>query len=143
MATPLARIGMVIWVLAILAAAAVATPAAAQQPTSVNPTASSVKEEDLLRRLRTIQGRGTLPDARSNVLEQPAGRDWLHFHQLTLPLIGVFTILGMLLIIELFYLLRGPVRLKSGRSGLTITRFNSFERFVHWVTASCFIVLAL
>jgi formate dehydrogenase subunit gamma len=35
------------------------------------------------------------------------------------------------------------VRIESGRSGRTIVRFNAFERAVHWMTAVCFIVLAL
>ena len=43
----------------------------------------------------------------------------------------------------IFYLIRGMVRLESGRSGRTIVRFTAFERFVHWMTATCFIVLAI
>jgi formate dehydrogenase subunit gamma len=35
------------------------------------------------------------------------------------------------------------VKIEAGRSGRTLVRFNAFERFVHWMTASCFIVLAL
>ena len=35
------------------------------------------------------------------------------------------------------------VRIESGRSGRTLVRFNAFERFVHWMTATCFIILAL
>jgi formate dehydrogenase subunit gamma len=35
------------------------------------------------------------------------------------------------------------VRLESGRSGRTIVRFTWFERFVHWMTATCFIILAI
>jgi formate dehydrogenase subunit gamma len=35
------------------------------------------------------------------------------------------------------------VRIKSGRSGHIIVRFNAAERFVHWMTATCFIILAL
>jgi formate dehydrogenase subunit gamma len=35
------------------------------------------------------------------------------------------------------------VRIESGRSGRTLVRFNAFERFVHWMTAVCFIVLGL
>ena len=35
------------------------------------------------------------------------------------------------------------VRIEAGRSGRTLVRFNAFERFVHWMTAVCFIVLAL
>ena len=35
------------------------------------------------------------------------------------------------------------VRLEAGRSGRTIVRFSLFERFVHWITATCFVVLAI
>src|SRR6202043_1691556 len=42
-----------------------------------------------------------------------------------------------------FYLVRGMVRIESGRSGRVLVRFSGFERLVHWMTASCFIVLAI
>jgi formate dehydrogenase subunit gamma len=35
------------------------------------------------------------------------------------------------------------VRIESGRSGRTIVRFNAFERSVHWMTATGFVILAL
>jgi len=129
--------------LALALVVAVATPVSAQQPSSVNPTASSVNEQKLLQQLNMLQGRGTIPDVRSYVLEQPAGREWRHFHEVTLRWIGGIAVLGMLGLIVLFYLARGMVRLESGRSGRKIVRFNGFERFVHWMTASCFIILAL
>jgi formate dehydrogenase subunit gamma len=49
----------------------------------------------------------------------------------------------MITLIVIFYLTRGMVRLESGRSGRTLVRFNAFERFVHWMTATCFIILAI
>ena len=116
---------------------------AAAADASVNPTAQSVKEQELLKELQKIQGRSSLPDARTGVLEQPAGRDWRQFHQVTLRWVGAIAILGMLAVLILFYLIRGMVRIENGRSGRTLVRFNAFERFVHWMTASCFIVLAL
>jgi formate dehydrogenase subunit gamma len=128
--------------LALLTLAA-SVPASAQQPTSVNPTASSVKEQDLLRELQRIQGRGSIPDTKSYVIEQPAGREWRVFHEVTLHWIGAIAILGTLALLILFYLIRGMVRIESGRSGRTIVRFNSFERLVHWMTATCFILLAI
>ena len=143
----MARMGFVlrsiIAALCLWLAAAATPPAAAQQPTSVNPTAQSVKEQELLKELQRIQGRSSLPDARTRVLEQPAGREWRQFHQVTLRWIGAIVILGMLALLLLFYLIRGMVRIEAGRSGRTIVRFNAFERFVHWMTATCFIVLAL
>lgn len=118
-----------------------AAPVSAQQP--VNPTASSVKEEQLLQQLKRIQGRGTIPDTKSYVIEQPEGRDWRHFHEVTLRWIGAVSIIGMLVVLVGFYLIRGMVRLESGRSGRVLVRFNGFERLLHWMTASCFIVLAI
>jgi formate dehydrogenase subunit gamma len=143
----MARMGLVlrsiIAALCLWLAAAATPPAAAQQPTSVNPTAQSVKEQELLKELQRIQGRSSLPDARTRVLEQPAGREWRQFQQVTLRWIGAIVILGMLALLLLFYLIRGMVRIEAGRSGRTVVRFNAFERFVHWMTATCFIVLAL
>lgn len=134
------RLGLGAWALLLLVA--LAAPVQAQQPSSVNPTASSVKEQQLLQELNRIQGRVSIPDKRSGVLEQP-GRDWRNFHEVTLRWIGGIVILGMLAILVIFYLTRGQVRLESGRSGRTIVRFNAFERLVHWMTATCFIVLAI
>jgi formate dehydrogenase subunit gamma len=129
--------------LGLVAAFTVPPASAQQQPTQVNPTAQSVKEKELLKELQRIQGRGTLPDTRAQVLEQPEGRNWRQFHQVTLRWIGAVVILGMLVLLVLFYLIRGMVRIEGGRSGRTVVRFNGFERFVHWMTATSFIVLAL
>jgi formate dehydrogenase subunit gamma len=118
-------------------------PAAAQQPTSVDPNASAVTEQQLLQQFKTIQGRGSIPDTKSYTIEQPAGRDWRHFHEVTLRWIGAVAVLGVLADLVIFYLWRGMVRIESGRSGHTIVRFNAAERFVHWMTATCFIILAL
>src|SRR5262249_40274304 len=52
-------------------------------------------------------------------------------------------ILGMLVLLAAFYLIRGSVPIEGGRSGRTVVRFNGLERFAHWLTASCFIIQAL
>jgi formate dehydrogenase subunit gamma len=129
--------------LALALFVAMAVPASAQQGVPVNPTASAVKEQQLLKEMSRIQGRGTIPDVKSYVLVQPAGREWRQFHEVTLRWIGAIAVLGMLALLVIFYLLRGMVKIVSGRSGRKIERFNGFERFVHWMTATCFIVLAL
>jgi formate dehydrogenase subunit gamma len=135
------RLTLGAWALVLLVA--LAAPVQAQQPNSVNPTASSVKEQQLLQELNRIQGRVTIPDTRSGVLEQPAGRDWRSFRDVTLRWIGGIAILGMLAALVIFYLVRGMVKIEGGRSGRTIVRFNAFERTVHWMTATCFIILAI
>lgn len=118
-------------------------PATAQQSSQVDPAARVVKEQQLLQELNRIQGRVSIPDKRSGVLEQPAGRDWRYFHSVTLRWIGGIAIIGMLAVLVIFYLSRGMIRIEGGRSGRTIVRFSGFERFVHWMTATCFIILAI
>jgi formate dehydrogenase subunit gamma len=146
MAMLIGRVRFIVGAMALALMFALAAPASAQvrnPDTSVNPTASSVKEEQLLQEFRRIQGRGTIPDTRSYVIEQPAGRDWRQFHQVTLHWIGAIAILGMLALLVVFYLIRGMIRIEAGRSGRVLVRFSTFERFVHWITAACFIILAI
>jgi formate dehydrogenase subunit gamma len=146
MATIMARLAAFAAALTLFAMLALASPASAQQKNpdgAVNPTASSVKEDQLLDQLKIINGRGTIPDTKSYNIEQPAGRDWRHYRTVTLRWIGAIAIIGILALLVLFYLWRGMVRIDGGRSGRTIVRFTWFERFVHWMTASCFIILAL
>ena len=127
----------------IVAAIAAAAPAAAQQPSSVNPTANAVKEQQLLQQNYRIQGLGSIPDVKSYVIEQPMGRTWRLVHEVYLHWIAAAVILGVVVLLGLFFLLRGRIRIKDGRSGRTILRFNSFERMTHWVVAVSFVILAL
>jgi formate dehydrogenase subunit gamma len=143
MAKVVAHMRLIVGAVALAFIVALSAPVSAQQPSSVNPTADAVKEQQLLQQLKMIQGRGTIPDVRSYVLEHPVGRDWQEFHNVTLRWIGGIAILGTLAILLIFYLSRGMVKLERGRSGRTIVRFNAFERFVHWMTATCFIILAI
>jgi formate dehydrogenase subunit gamma len=139
----LAKFRVIVGALTLLVMALGAQPVSAQQPTSVDPQASAVKEEQLFQELNRISGRCTIPDQKACTIEQPAGRDWRHFHQVTLRWIGGVVIIGILAVLIVFYLWRGMVRIESGRSGRTIVRFNAFERFAHWMTATCFIILAV
>ena len=143
MTSILARARFIFGALMLLFVVATAAPVSAQQPTSVNPTASSVNEDKLLQQLKTIDGRCSIPDQKACTIEQPAGRDWRDFHQVTLRWIGAISIVGMLAILVIFYLRRGMVKIEGGRSGRVLVRFNEFERSVHWMTAACFIILAL
>ena len=143
MTSILTRARFTIGALLMLFVVVVAVPASAQQPTSVNPTADSVNEDKLLQQLKLIDGRCSIPDQKACTIEQPAGQAWRDFHQRTLPWLGAIAIIGMLAALVIFYLTRGMVKLEAGRSGRTIVRFNDLERLVHWMTATCFIILAL
>ena len=74
---------------------------------------------------------------------QPAGRQWDHFHEITLRWLGAIVILGMIVALGAAYLIMGRLRISKGRSGRKVPRFNAFERFSHWLTAVSFVVLGL
>ncbi len=129
-----------------LVAASVAAPAQTSPPAPINPTAQSVKEEALFKALKdggTISGRITIPDQKASNLIQPEGRDFRVYHQRTLYWIGAIAVLGMVGLLAVFYLARGTIRIEKGRSGKTILRFGGFDRFVHWLTASTFVILGI
>jgi formate dehydrogenase subunit gamma len=136
-----AAIRTIAGVLALCCVMAFAAPAPSSAQS--NPTAAAVKEQQLLNELKMIQGRGTIPDTKSYVLEHPAGRDWRHFHTVTLKWIGGLSILGMLAVLIVFYLWRGRIPIEGGRAGRSIVRFTGFERFVHWLTATTFVILGI
>ena len=108
-----------------------------------NPTASVVSEQRLLQQSPQIEGQIAQPNERARVLMQPAGRQWDHFHEITLRWLGALVILGMIVALGAAYLIMGRLRISKGRSGQKVPRFNSFERFSHWVTAVSFVVLGL
>jgi formate dehydrogenase subunit gamma len=123
---------------------ALAVPALAQQQAPIiDPTASVVNEQTLLRELPRIQGDIDEPDPRARVLEQPAGRVWDHFHEVTLLWVGAIVILGTLAALAAGYFLLGRLRISAGRSGRKVLRFKAFERFAHWLTAVSFVVLGI
>lgn len=139
-----------------LAAAALAlslaTPAMAQlggpvtgTPTNPITTPGSADELELMKALNggRIAGRGSIPDAQSQVLIQPEGREWRDFHNKTLTWVGGIAVLGMLAILVIFYMSKGRIAIEAGPAGRTIKRFNGFERAAHWMTASSFVVLGL
>lgn len=130
-------------VLAIAVMASIAS-APAQQPSGSNPTAMSVTEDQLMQEFGKLQGRITIPNTQLATLEQPQGRGYRAFHERALPWIGGIVILGMILVLAVFYFLYGPIKSEGdGQSGRKILRFDVFERLVHWTTATCFVVLAI
>ncbi len=108
-----------------------------------NPTASSVHEQTVLKEFPRAEGRIDIPDTKSAVLIQPAGRTWDYFHEVLLRWGAAVLILGTVLLLGVAYLVIGRLRIESGRSGLKILRFKAIERFSHWLTAVSFVILAL
>src|SRR5260370_34038967 len=139
----LSRIRFVAGALALASLVAFAAPLHAQQKTPfIDPDASAVTEQKLLQQYPRIEGRILIPDQRESVLMQPAGRQWDYFHEVLLHWLGAIVILGMIAALAAAYLIVGQLRSSKGRSGQKVRRFNAFERFSHWLTATSFVVLS-
>jgi formate dehydrogenase subunit gamma len=142
MAKLLAKIRFIAGALALALLVATAMPAPVSAETG--PTAAT-SEQQLMQQLKggVISGQVSIPDKRAANLIHPAGRDWQTFRTVTLKWIGGIAILGMIALLIIFYLWRGTMKIEGGRSGRTLVRFSGFERFVHWLTASTFVVLGI
>jgi formate dehydrogenase subunit gamma len=143
MSAVLARARYIVGALAVCGFIALGMPASAQQAQAVSPDGSVVNEQTLLGQSPRIEGRIDIPNETASVLEQPAGRTWDHFHQVTLHWLGAIVILGTIAGLAAAYFILGRIRISAGRSGRKVPRFNELERFVHWLTAVSFIVLGL
>jgi formate dehydrogenase subunit gamma len=141
MTNRLSRARFALGAIAIALLVALAPPAHAQQNAPVDPDASVMNERTLLQMYPRIEGLIDQPNTREQVLIQPAGRVWDHFHEVTLRWIGAIVILGALAGLAAAYLILGRIRISAGRSGRKVPRFTSFERFSHWLTAVSFVVL--
>lgn len=91
------------------------------------------------------QGTVSIPDKKLGVLVDSSGTSWIEWREKGGPLqeFGVWVIGGMLVLLALFFLIRGRIRIQQGKSGVLIERFSGIERFAHWTLATSFILLAL
>jgi formate dehydrogenase subunit gamma len=92
---------------------------------------------------RGEQGYVSIPNKQAGTLVQSGGESWRLFRNGPYRTWIGYLLLGAVALISLFFALRGRIGIEHGRSGQEVERFNAFERFVHWMTATSFIVLAL
>ncbi len=90
-----------------------------------------------------ISGTSQVQGSDASTLINTSGQKWRDFRRSKLIPYSMYTLGGVLLIIALFRLIRGKIKIKSGRSGKKIHRFTGFQRFVHWSVAILFIILGL
>lgn len=109
-------------------------------------TLGGASDADVYRSIRF----GTATDLRvssngpaASVLIQDGGMKWLKFREGPLAKWGGIALLAMIVLLLLFYLLRGRIRIDGEKTGRTVLRFNFIERFAHWLTAGSFVLLGL
>lgn len=120
-------------------------PAIAAATTDQLGTLGGASDPDLWRAYRynsaaiTTQARGHAVD----VLIQDGGMRWLTLREGPLLTYGGALLGGMVVLLALFYLIRGRIRIDGEKTGQTILRFKSAERFAHWLLAGSFILLGI
>ncbi len=85
----------------------------------------------------------SIPGRETNRLIQGAGREWREFRNGTLTQSGGWILIGVLAVLVLLYLVKGPFKLHGKPTGRLIERFNAVERAAHWTMAVSFIFLML
>lgn len=138
------RISRLLGLLGLAALLAVAAPLVADA--QINPREATVTEDDLFRALGrgdAVTGRVTIPNAAAGTLIRPENRGWADTQAAMLRQVSIWAVVGTVLALTLFYMVRGKIRVEKGLSGRMILRFNAVERFAHWTLASTFIILAL
>ncbi|MEP3277951.1 MAG: formate dehydrogenase subunit gamma [Stappiaceae bacterium] len=109
-----------------------------------NTTAGSSADADLWRQIRQgAQGTVAGQNSNSGLMIQSEGYLWQQTRNGPLAMYSAWGILGILMLLSLFYALRGRIRIDQGPSGKTMKRFSGIERAGHWLLASSFILLAL
>jgi formate dehydrogenase subunit gamma len=137
------KISHMLVALSLVLGLALMAPSAQAQ---VNPTQQSVNEGALLEALGSggnVAGRITIPDQNAGYLIKPDNKIWAALQGDTLHQISIWAVIGMVVLLTLFYVIRGKIRVDGGLSARKILRFNTLERFAHWTLASTFIILAL
>ena len=90
-----------------------------------------------------ISGTVSIPDKKAGQLVQSEGDAWRAYRNGPLSTYGAWALLGVVVVLALFYLIRGKIKVDHGLSGKTVTRFADLERIGHWLLAVSFIILAL
>ena len=90
-----------------------------------------------------LAGTVSIPNKQAAQLIHSQGELWRQYRNTTLFNIGAWILLVTVVVIALFFIVRGRIKVDGGQSGKTVQRFNSADRFAHWLTATSFIILGL
>ncbi|MEJ2620719.1 MAG: hypothetical protein P8163_10770, partial [Candidatus Thiodiazotropha sp.] len=79
----------------------------------------------------------------SGVLINANGDRWGRFRMQQLIPIGGTLLIAVILLLGIFYLLRGKVAIEGGMSDRKLFRYSTYERTIHWFLATVFLFLAI
>ena len=89
------------------------------------------------------EGYSAVSGPETNVLINNGGQNWRQVRNGLVANYGGWLLFAMVIVILLFFALRGPQELEVKPSGKTVPRWNVGERILHWYTAIGFVILAI
>ena len=124
---------------------ALGNPEVAKDITSQLGTLGGVSNSEIFRALRYGQSSITVSSAgpADDVIIQDGGMRWLQLRRGALAEYGGNLLIVTLIVLVVFYAMRGKIRIDGGLTGVKIVRFSALERFGHWLLAGSFILLGL
>ena len=105
----------------------------------IRGTNNRLNSEQDVRNAMTLQGGGY----NGSFLGNNSIMSWVKFREGPLSTYGAYAMGGTILLLAVFFLIHGRIRVDHGMSGQMIQRFGSIERLGHWLLAVSFIILAL
>jgi len=143
------RVKSMLWSMALIVLAAVVLPTGSALLSTIDTAQAQVTGEQNQRSnfWRAVrqgnEGYSAVPGAESGVLINNGGQHWRQVREKQLGKVGGWIVLGSLIALLLFFLIRGRIKLDHERSGRRVPRWNIFERVLHWYTAILFVILAI
>ncbi|KRW83933.1 formate dehydrogenase subunit gamma [Marinobacter sp. P4B1] len=108
-------------------------------------TRGGVSDADTWRAIRYNQIDPTVqsPGPANGVMIQDGGISWYKLREGPIITWGGGALLGIIVLLVVFYFVRGKIMIDGGPAGTTIERFKAIERFGHWLLAGSFIALGV
>ncbi|MCU7918601.1 MAG: formate dehydrogenase subunit gamma [Candidatus Thiodiazotropha sp. (ex Epidulcina cf. delphinae)] len=107
----------------------------------LNPAAELWR--DVRQRDQPTTGSTQVRGVDSGVLINAYGDRWRKFRMQQLIPIGGYMLMGIVVVLAVFYLVRGKVPIEGGESDRKLPRYSTYERMIHWFIASIFLFLAI
>lgn len=148
------RFRAMLWSLLFIAVGAVALPAASYllapaeaQAQAQSQNAGGAEKNPRANFWRAVRigesGYSAVAAGESGVFINNGGQNWRQMRNRIISAYGGWGILLALGAVLAYHLLHGRVALREARSGMTVPRWKTWERALHWYTAALFVVLAV
>ncbi len=85
----------------------------------------------------------SVPGREMGVLIESSGQTWRALRDGPVTRYGGWLIVAVVIVLALYFLVRGQIKVRAKATGRMIERFGGIERFVHWSTAITFVIMAI